>query len=628
MTTNLLKTTIGTWDLVDPFMIASSHWTATEAAFRQLASLTPSAVTLKTTSNSTGGTGNSVASGEGAGRRRVFVDVLGHAGQQVGRFSDGPKEVEFWNNATTAEYLATATRLLPSSRMGLSLLQGEDYSLALSELADCSWDYVELNWKYALRKTRKLDQLANSLRSLAADLGRFRAAFPDCAAFMKVPREALPFVQCDEFAPILEALAQHQMGAVVANTMRWCVPPSKHQSAKNVELNSGVVMGETLFLDTYTALRSFSQRCRDLDLDVPLIASGGITNIGNVLDSLVAGASAVQLCTAMDHRGRDIVAWLREQLSEIAAPHGGLQAMIASLRADESGWGKAVRSSEQLSVDEGRLADEAMAHAEKLHAWIQETLERELENDIRVLDVTLVDEPVACDPYKWRVYVPRGNVSAGRLTEMAGERLNLLPVNLSFSSGGLTGYIDKDPGGFDFAILAESHIAPLNDRGCSVVKLANVGRSTVELMGVSDVSQDGEVHHFSGVTSLHALAEVKTEYPNVSTRPISRGLLPLLRFWRDSGAVLAKPPMSRLYGTLVRQGGDSNKWRVLRNYEEPLWLVAREPVIQDVAGKHVAAMLIKTIEESRMDILAAPAVHASKLLASQADYFRHLLTAR
>jgi hypothetical protein len=45
--------------LVDPFMIASSHWTSGEKAFSKLEQLKPSAITLKTTSTRQGGDGES-----------------------------------------------------------------------------------------------------------------------------------------------------------------------------------------------------------------------------------------------------------------------------------------------------------------------------------------------------------------------------------------------------------------------------------------------------------------------------------------------------------------------------------------------------------------------------------------
>jgi hypothetical protein len=41
----------------DPFMVASSHWTGTENALRQLVPFRPAAVTIKTTSEKSGGNG-------------------------------------------------------------------------------------------------------------------------------------------------------------------------------------------------------------------------------------------------------------------------------------------------------------------------------------------------------------------------------------------------------------------------------------------------------------------------------------------------------------------------------------------------------------------------------------------
>src|SRR5713101_5723904 len=46
-------------ELNDPFMVASSHLTANENCFKQLAPYSPSALTLKTTSQRSGGGGDS-----------------------------------------------------------------------------------------------------------------------------------------------------------------------------------------------------------------------------------------------------------------------------------------------------------------------------------------------------------------------------------------------------------------------------------------------------------------------------------------------------------------------------------------------------------------------------------------
>jgi dihydroorotate dehydrogenase len=48
-----------------------------------------------------------------------------------------------------------------------------------------------------------------------------------------------------------------------------------------------------------------------------MIATGGISDIGCVIDCLAAGAEAVQLCSALDHKELQVIGFLRQQLSEL-----------------------------------------------------------------------------------------------------------------------------------------------------------------------------------------------------------------------------------------------------------------------------------------------------------------------
>src|SRR5262245_23706345 len=105
-------------------MIASSHLTSSENSFRQLASVHAAAVTLKTTSELTGGDGK-----PGEGRERNKLRLRNPFGSTFAFYTDGPKQLEHWNLATTAEMTPVAKKLLPDSLIGLSVLAGEDYKL-------------------------------------------------------------------------------------------------------------------------------------------------------------------------------------------------------------------------------------------------------------------------------------------------------------------------------------------------------------------------------------------------------------------------------------------------------------------------------------------------------------------
>src|SRR5438477_4457621 len=87
--------------LRDPLMVASSHLTANDNAFRHLAEVKPSAVTLKTTSLRHGGEGK--PGGEGKVESRRKVDLDGPGGLLAGAYTDGPKPLELWNLEATIQ---------------------------------------------------------------------------------------------------------------------------------------------------------------------------------------------------------------------------------------------------------------------------------------------------------------------------------------------------------------------------------------------------------------------------------------------------------------------------------------------------------------------------------------------
>jgi hypothetical protein len=101
--------------LRDPFIVASSHWTSTENALRQIASVSPAALTLKTTSQIKGGDGI-----EAVGKKREWRYLVNAQGHRFGRYVDGPWTVEFWDIPTTFKMTQVARSLFADSKIGLS----------------------------------------------------------------------------------------------------------------------------------------------------------------------------------------------------------------------------------------------------------------------------------------------------------------------------------------------------------------------------------------------------------------------------------------------------------------------------------------------------------------------------
>src|SRR6266853_3057939 len=165
--------------LSDPFMIASSHWTSSEAAFRQLAPIRPSAITLKTMSGAKG------AAGEGSRDKQILVDSYG---KPFAGYTDGPKTAELWDAATTYRMTQAAKRMLPGTVIGLSILSGENYEQVARQLEPREYGYVELNWKYSFRGLDMARPDAEIGR-IQEDLSSFLKAFLGRPLLIKVSRE-------------------------------------------------------------------------------------------------------------------------------------------------------------------------------------------------------------------------------------------------------------------------------------------------------------------------------------------------------------------------------------------------------------------------------------------------------
>ena len=68
----------------------------------------------------------------------------------------------------------------------------------------------------------------------------------------------------------------------------------------------------------------------------PLVASGGIIDIGSVIDSIAAGAEAVQLCSALDLRTLRTWRRMREELNIPRRSTTGRSPILAAAMRDDA----------------------------------------------------------------------------------------------------------------------------------------------------------------------------------------------------------------------------------------------------------------------------------------------------
>ncbi len=613
----------------DPLMIASSHWTSNENAFKQLAPSAPDAVTLKTTSETRGGAGKS----QGLGRGRDMRALRNVFGNSFATYTDGPTSLELWDLATTYEMTRVARQVLPTSTLGLSILQDEDYA-DVAEVLDLSqYGYVELNWKYTFRGV-SLEALGPELDALHQDLCEFLCAFQSLPVIVKLPREAIKLIELNAFDKILATLVEHDAALIVANSRRTRVPPSRVPGRTPIELRDGVIVGEELFLETFHTLRLLSNREKD-DKPVPqLIASGGIVDTGGIIDVIAAGANAVQLCTAMDLWGVHVIDWIREQLSTVCERFGSFADFSEAIRQSDEAWQKAVVHSREFELDQRRVVITTCRSS-----TARELLQQTLINECSIAPpverfqegVTAVSLP---KDHAFRFIVMRGNASSFLLVRRCVSHLGLTPVELE-NVQTFVASLWKADFSYDFAVISEpalryiqkDHEGILNGNMPQLV--AAVAQSRMELVGDSETQlQDvSHVYHFGGTTSRRSVAELLKSAKPAEVEAIStRKLAPLLRAWKTGHAILAKPPLSLLYGAICRQQV-RERWSSLWHTDHPLVLVASEKVMSEENGAEISDTIARQLEIERRKILGDPVEATEQLvLDGYLEYCASLLS--
>jgi len=291
------------FELINPIWVASSHLTESPKVLQYWQKIAPSAVTLKTTSQK-GGTGE--------GSR-----VLQRIGREDSLYSNGEKRKELLDYDSSHKLLQIARKLLPHSKVGSSLLMGEDYGRCLSILKES--DFFELNLKYAVRSRPSRDIQSKFetdkllFETIRGEIQSFLEVFADYPRFIKFTREIDWIGDYPEFREIIELVKQHaKTGVILANTKKWIIPSSS--SGLAIELKGGIVAGHELFQETYNIVKSVEPIIPD---NIPIIATGGIDTIHSVIDIFKAGARIVQLCTAFQLRGLNYYKHLVKELNSI-----------------------------------------------------------------------------------------------------------------------------------------------------------------------------------------------------------------------------------------------------------------------------------------------------------------------
>jgi len=606
-------------------MVASSHLTANDAAFRHLAEVQPAAVTLKTASLRHGGEGK--PGGETNVESRRKVDFDGPGGLLAGSYTDGPKPLELWNLESTILGTRQArSRLGKDCAIGLSVLDKQDYVALADGLPLDEYQYIELNWKYALRDASYVE-LPAMLHGAAHDLERFVQAFPKKPLFVKLPREAAPLLATPEMSDLLWLLDANRIGLIVANSRRAPVPLSRsRQSGKPDLLDTGVLVGDLLFFETYDLFRRLRRQNR-----LPaLVATGGVMDIGSVMDLASTGAVAFQIASAIDAYGTYVLTLLRQQL----------ESALNTLRVDT--WTKACEALTAgtdpyreviVSVRKMmRMPDNVgtALNASELDPVVIETLNLELGED---LPDGWTKEPSAKPPLDDITFIALpGNVSSSLLSRRVAADLGLREVEQRSSSK----FVDAVVNGtltYDFAILHRGAVTQLleklgADSQMRPLELGPVGLSCTELVGSAKAPEDFKViYHFPGSSFRPLIQKTRKAAPDaelVSLDP-SKLLVPMLSAWSNDKGIIAKAPLSRIYGRLTPEAV-RNGWTVLLTDCESLLLVASKAMTDRAHAEHAIQAVCFGLHGERLKAIRNPEAAARTLRAfGLATYLLELL---
>lgn len=620
--------------LRDPFMIASSHWTDNERSFQNLAPFRPSAITLKTISDKKGGGGVDSATIRAFGARdkvELRYPTVGH----IGYYVDGPPAVELWDLPTFMTYVDKAAEILPDTKIGMSVLQGEDYigisSSVQSLIVEERISFAELNWKYTFRD-RSILEIGDVISRSTDDVISFIGAFEAVPKIIKVSGEIVGLLADPAFRPLIELLAKNDCALLIANSRRCAVPPSR-QGKPSVVRKRGVLTGRQLFFHTFDATYALSQKRQVDGWSLPtLIATGGIEDVGCVIDAIAAGADAVQLCSVLDHKEPLSIGFLRQQLAELVGSNSDLAALKDLMRGNESVWGEFARKAAGLETSRDDVRRSISGNHSKVIQMVGEALHHETLSD----KATAQSKTASIEPGNSGAFViNRGSVGACLLGHQAA-RLYGFDCDVIDDANELRQKLSEREYRYSYAIVPEDiaeslmRVEKIGHPANKPQLIGSIGYSAVEVVGLRSLADTKirNLYHFNGIGSRRALRRLMPQLNGRYERifPLEnpkRDLPPLLRFWDSRDAILAKAPLTAVYPLLISaRTSKPVEWTVHWRDITPLVLLASAGQCESVGGDAINAGILDAIR-----ILSCRAnsttIHAARELAA-CGYFDHL----
>jgi dihydroorotate dehydrogenase len=190
-----------------------------------------------------------------------------------------------------------------------------DYATGLARLWDLA-DYFVLNVSSpntpGLRALQGAEALDDLLTRVAAKRGELAARSGEHPIFLKVA----PDLDRGEIAAIVEAAVSHRIDAIIVGNTTTARPEtltSPHRA------ETGGLSGAPLMAPSTEVLRHFFAAARGR---LKLIGTGGIVTGADAYAKILAGASAVQLYSAMVYAGPGLIGRIRRDLATLLAADG------------------------------------------------------------------------------------------------------------------------------------------------------------------------------------------------------------------------------------------------------------------------------------------------------------------
>jgi hypothetical protein len=465
------------------------------------------------------------------------------------------------------------------------------------------------------------------LHGATHDVERFAEAFAEKPLFIKLPREASPLLSTPEMADLLRLLDANRIGLIIANSRRAPVPLSRsRQSGRPDALDQGVLVGDLLFFETYDLFR----RLQSHDRRPALVATGGVMDIGTVLDLAASGAVAFQVASAIDAYGNYVLTLLRQQLEAALGSLGvdSWSKACATLVANPDVYRELIVSVRKMM----RMPDDVgtALNASELDPVVIETLKQELIGDLPEVWAKKPEIEPVLDAITF-VAMP-GNVSSSLLARRVAAELGLRELEQRSSSKFIDGLVDGSLS-YGLAILHRGAVAHLREKlGADSpgfpVELGEVGQSCAELVGSANTVKDLRViYHFSGSSFQPLIEECRKAAPDAELVPLdaSKLLVPMLSAWSNAKGIIAKPPLSRVYGRLTPESVRKS-WTSLLTDCEPLVLVASKALTERPDSKEVIQAVCFGLYRERSIAIRNPQAAARTLRAlGLASYLLELL---